>query len=163
MEALGIPTEDHVGPSVERPQTLRPEYQAPAPVAPRETREKPIPPIVYQDPAERRRRRQKAQPTPPPLVVAQREYVPAAPVSPARVPVPPGDEHSSDEVVGIKGISLGDIAEESENRGRKSIGGLLRDDLRTPDSLRRAFLLREILGPPPGLQSPGTAHSFRRP
>ncbi len=165
MEALGIPTEDVAGPSHDRPQVLRPEFKAEAPTKPRESRTKPIPPIVYVDPVDWRKPRGKQASTPPPLLPPPIPQQPAPVFIPVAAPVHEVEAglDKRDDLVELQGLSIGDLTEERSDAARGSTLAVLREELRTPEALRRAFLLREILGPPLGLQSPGSAPSFRGP
>lgn len=161
MEALGIPVEDLLGPSKEAPKALRPESQAEAPPKPRESRNKPIPPIVFQEPADWRKPRPKRTPTPPPF---------AAPpvITPAPAPAPvaavaSSATHKATDLVELQGLVIGDMSEEGHGVFHESAGASLREELRRPDALRRAWVLREILGPPLGLQSANSVPTFPTP
>lgn len=165
MEALGIPVEDLLGPSKEAPKALRPESQAEVPPKPRESRSKPIPPIVFQEPADWRKPRPKRAATPPPFAA------PAAPPVIAPVPVaapvaavaPSSAAHKATDLVELQGLVIGDMSEAGHGVFHESIGSSLREELRRPDALRRAWVLREILGPPLGLQSANSVPTFPTP
>lgn len=102
------------------------------------------PPREQERPAEPRAPRQVPPPPPvsrpvPQVASMRSQTVPAVPdVSAPFVPM-------------ATGISLGRGA----SRGRSALARKLRRDLSRPDSLRKAVLLQEILGKPPGLKNLG--------
>lgn len=156
MEALGLPTGDEM-PKRETPMVLRPDQDAKPPALPRPTATPPVPPFVYREERETRQKRtkQKHPMQPVPLtVVAEPPPVPVAVPILEVVPQGSGFELQRDFSSGERDIR--------EVDARDSLT-ILREELGRPDSLRRAFLLREILGPPPGLQMPGSVPSFRSP
>lgn len=165
-EALGLPADETPGTTMRPPSQLgemrreRPTsmHGAPPPPPPpaRKAAQYPVPPIVYE---QRPRRQKQSAPPPPP-----RESMPSfdeLPTSKTRaeqatageLKVP--DYHElqtrSSEVQAIPFERRARTA--GEPRGKSSAAAELRALLRRRSSLREAILLREILGPPPGLQS----------
>ena len=156
MEALGLPTDD-LPPKRETPMTLRPEPQVAPPSLPKPSATSPIPPFVYREEREQRQQRKKKRQVPPPIpAVAVAEVPPTPVVLPAApaLPHPSGFELHRD-------ISGAEPVKRDEDPRDTLV--ILREELGRQDTARRAFLLREILGPPPGLQMPGSVPSFRSP
>jgi hypothetical protein len=153
MEALGLPTDD-LPPKREAPMTLRPEPQTTPPAFPKQPAVPPVPPFVYREERQKRKKQRQVPPPIPTVVVAEPAPVPVVvPVAPV-VPQTSGFELHRD-------ISRTDRT--GQPTERQDALALLREELSRQDSARRAFVLREILGPPPGLQMPGSVPSFRSP
>lgn len=91
--------------------------------------------------------------TPRPTPAAQRSIAPP-PTPPPFIEKPPEPAVLSAEAERLSG----QFARSTKVRIRRSgtssdIGGLLMADLRRPESLRRAIVIREVLGPPKALQT----------
>lgn len=171
MEALGIPPDTAAPQRGPNPTPLRPAEPRPAP---KRRQVPPIPPFVGQEPWNTPRKRKVPPPMPPAVPYEERTLSTApAPTTPAgRIELPPLE---TTEVEQFRTLSSGVSAippsispltsEEAEAKSaddvrRKEDRDLWRAALRSPDALRSAFILREILGPPRGLQSFGTPPSF---
>lgn len=141
LEALGVPSGE--APPAQPPRPVQP---LPPPVipAPRTPAPPPLPP-----------------PLPRPVILAPRPVSPVQPVS-RKVVVYPS------EPVALESQEAGNLSEVSAEmmrdaraeqkvptvsmaRPTPAAATALKEALRTPENLRAAFLVREILGPPPGL------------
>ncbi|MGV3533742.1 MAG: hypothetical protein ACO1QR_15345 [Chthoniobacteraceae bacterium] len=154
MEALGLPTDD-LPPKRETPMVLRPEAQSTPPALPKPSATPPIPPFVYREERQKRKKQRKVPPPMPAVVVAE----PAPPVA-VVLPVAPAVPQASGFELHRDISGTERVMREGDPRDTLVI---LREELGRQDTARRAFLLREILGPPPGLQMPGSVPSFRSP
>ncbi len=151
MEALGIPQE-----------------AAPPPPQPAPRRE--VPPSPQRAP-----RREAPPPRPEPAArnpapepVRERRYIANPPALPVAVAVAAGVIPATKVEVGLSEIGNVAAAKQAAEAyliqpatGPESLAkGGIHDLLRNPASVRAALVLREVLGPPRGLQSGIEAHSF---
>lgn len=153
MEALGLPTDQPASP----PQQQRP----PAPQRPVERPRSgppPIPPIVVPPPFFMPARPRPKQIAPPPIP-AERSLdeleTTSLPVEQITLPELVTSEVHEFETV-TSSITAAHtraplLREAAPVSSASSVHALLRAALSSPEQLRSAFVLREILGPPPGL------------
>lgn len=182
-EALGLPpdgeptsTRRTEGPSPmqerrHEPTTMRepaPTRVPPPPPAPRRSAPLPVPPIVYE------RRRREVRPAPPlPREVRESPSLDSLPEPTTRaevitagqleVPAYHEFETTSSQVQAIPFERRDGPLTKAELREQQGGAAELRAVLRNPSTLRAALLLREILGPPLGLQSPAVRPTLRVP
>jgi hypothetical protein len=163
LEALGLPPDEGapgkrapMPPRVSGRQSMPSMRQAPPPPPPRQPSLPPVPPIVYQQPPPRRKK-QAPPPAPAPAVLSS-DWLPemhtkAEQVKVAELQVPEYHEFrtTTSEVHAIPFERI--AAEAAPTKARLLSARDLRAHLRDRSSLRAAILLREILGPPPGLQT----------
>jgi hypothetical protein len=179
MEALGIPSEG--APAPPSPPPMRQAPPRPAPTV------RPVPPIISREATPRRTAptmpppvpRQVRPQTPLPVPARPPYYEPPAAESAPAPTTPAGQIHLPElettvveefhttssivtagrsEQAPVEGIVLSPIHEV----GGVAVGRreLWREALRSPEAMKSAFVLREILGPPRGLQTVGATHSF---
>lgn len=149
LEALGIPAE---GAEERRP--------TPPPLRPAQRREpsvKSAPPITASSPPPRRVPPVSQRPAPAP---APQVELPKVEVQlPAlRTPETPEFQTATSQISAIPRESA--HAHAATGQHETSSRELWREALQSPEGLRSAFILREILGPPRGLQSNGITPSF---
>lgn len=153
LEALGIPTD---APEPRREVRREPvEPQRPQPTR----RPLPVPPIVAQPPAWPKPQKREV-PAPPPLPPSRRRSLDEAPAPSApaetitlaalEVPAVAGYETVSSSISAVPHEKRTVLAPLPEGA---PLAELVRRGLSSPEQLRTAFLLSEILGPPRGLQS----------
>ncbi len=150
LEALGIPAEG----AEERRPTPPPLRHAPKR---REPSVKPVPPIVVRSAPPRRVPpvTQRPAPVPAPQVELPKMEVQLPAL---RTPEAPEFQTATSQISAIPGESA--HAHGAPGQREPSSRELWRDALQSPEGLRSAFILREILGPPRGLQSNGIIPSF---
>ena len=176
MEALGIPADTAAPQRRPTPTPLRPvepKRQSPIP---------PVPPIVQREP--RRPNRQPPAmprtpwtaptPVPPPMPYGDRSLdTEPAPTTPAgRISLPELETTQIEEFRTVSSTVNADASiitplsvEDAKARAavaeqKKADRELWRVALRSPDALRSAFILKEVLGAPRGLQSSAGTPSF---
>lgn len=182
MEALGLPATGAPmpprGPQPQRPPV--PERRAPL------SRPKPdvrhlgepfgapmSPPVLRRRPAMEPRREPVPQPGPRPVIPEPAPEPMSAPVSesaPAmEVASLPRIEADTGRAVANAAFGVQTTAQQllqpfgAVQRPESEPLAVLKQQLRDPGALRRAILLREILGTPKGLQRPGAAFGFPNP
>jgi hypothetical protein len=145
LEALGLPADSRPAPPVQRPRPANP----------------PVPPIVAQPPPGLPvRPRAKKRPAPPPLPESPRRVsldeapaptLPVEQLSLAELSTPalPEFDTRSSKITAIPGDVT--LPQEASSRRGPTLSEALRAALASPQQLRSAFVLREVLGPPIGL------------
>jgi hypothetical protein len=159
LEALGIPTD--AAAEERRPAT-------PPPLRPAQRREssvKPVPPIVAQSSPPRRVPPAVQRPTQPPVPKIEPRPEIKAPVVTVQGVESPSHEGLEFHTTATRISAVPDQtnrAPGTQIEGPREASGreLWREALQSPEGLRSAFILREILGPPRGLQSNGKVPSF---
>ncbi len=153
MDALGIPESELPPRPIETRQEPPPvpSRPRPAPLPPRRAETAPRWPAPAQPPAQS----PAPHPIPPPAVAA------AIAVATGAVPVTKVEVGLSEigNVAAAKQAAEAYLIAPARAQTPLASGGL-HDLLRKPESVRTAILLREILGPPKGLQARIEAHSF---
>jgi len=151
LEALGIPAD------APEPRREVREHQRPQPAP----RRQPIPPIIAQPPVWPKPQKREI-PAPPPLppTPSRRRSLDEAPAPSARAETIALAELQVPAVASYETVSSSISAIPNEKRTVLAplpegapLAELVRSGLSSPDQLRTAFLLSEILGPPRGLQS----------
>ena len=178
MEALGIPADSAAPQRGPTPTPLRPPESKPAPK--RTSQIPPVPPITnreYNRPQRPPPPIPAAKPPariPPPVPYGERtlDSSPAPSIPAGRIELPELETtkveefHTVSSVVSASHSVITPLtAEEAREKAaadveREGDRDLWRRALRSPEALRSAFILKEILGPPRGLQSSSAAPSF---
>jgi hypothetical protein len=166
MEALGLPPDAARPIPAHEAPTLRPAAEKPAPARQPELR--PVPPIITQPTFPRRGANRPLKPPPIPAPAQERSLdeaeAPTKPVEqihlgPLQTAELPTFQTASSVVSAIPFESLA-----MENAGHvvpeSSVAAEARALVRSPRAIRSAVLLREILGPPRGLQTGTGTHTF---
>jgi len=157
LEALGIPADGVEESRRQTPPPLRPAQR-------REPSVKPVPPIVVTSSPPRRVPPVTHRPAPAP---AAPKVEPPSQLQPPtlevqlpalQTPEAPEFQTATSQISAIPGESA--HAHAATGQSEPSSRELWREALRSPEGLRSAFILREILGTPRGLQSNGITPSF---
>ncbi len=148
LEALGVPSGQAPAPPPPRQQAPPP---APRPVAPPMVAPRPVARPMFPVP---QRNTSPSRPVPRPVVrevepISRESMEPGSSYEDASVKF---DKITSDMNVANDRTPTSAVAEVVQSRPHTQAGFGIREAVRTPETLRTAFLLSEILGPPVGLQ-----------